>query len=492
MIGKLKKIFNKINTMSPAAKASFWFVVSNIALKGISFITTPIFTRLMDVADYGATSVFVTWEGVISIFATLTLSGGVYKVAMTKYEDDVDSYTSSMLGLTALASVLVYTVCILINVLFPTLFEMNNAYLLYMWLQTFTSAATSFWIIRQTFNFKYKKVIAFTFVNAIGSPAIAIAAIYMFPSHKAFAKVIGSGVVGIVIGLYILVTTIRKGKTLFHKQYWIYALKFNLPLLPHYLSSIWLNSGDKLMLDNMISRESAGLYSIAHSITGVVSIVTQAINHSLIPYTLQSIKKNKLKDLYITVLGCSTLVGVICIGIVLFAKEGILIFATEEYMDAIWFVAPLAFSVLVSFVAGLIGNIIFYYEKTGHMSAISITCGVANIVLNAIGLTFFGAIAVGYTTLICSFLQMLLYYFVARKFEKNLNRIINLKFLFCIFGAFAALMIYAMFFYNSLVMKIALVVAILVLLAIFRKKIFGMFKAMKEGKNENSAREAKA
>ncbi len=482
MVGKVKSFLKKLNTMSPAAKASFWFVISSICLKGISFITTPIFTRLLDVADYGTTSVFVTWEGVISIFATLTLSGGVYNVAMTKYEDDVDAYTSSMLGLTALASVFVYTVCILINILFPTLFEMDNVYLLYMWLQTFTSAATSFWIMRQRFNFKYKKVIAFTFVNAIGSPVIAIAAIYLFPSHKAFAKVIGAGVVGIVIGVYILVTTLVKGKTLFHKKYWIYALKFNLPLLPHYLSSIWLNSGDKLMLDNMISRESAGLYSIAHSITGVVSIVTQAINSSLIPYTLQSIKKNKLKDLYMTVLGCSALVGVICIGIVLFAKEGILIFATQAYMDAIWFVAPLAFSVLISFVAGLVGNIIFYYEKTSHMSTISITCGVTNLVLNGIGLTLFGALAVGYTTLICSFLQMILYYLCARKFEKNLDKIINLKLLFCIYGAFAVLMVYAMLFYNSFVMKLALVLVILIAMVVFKNRIIGMLKTMKEGK----------
>ncbi len=482
MIGKVKSFLKKLNTMSPAAKASFWFVVSNIALKGISFITTPIFTRLLDVADYGTTSVFVTWEGVISIFATLTLAGGVYNVAMTKYEDDVDAYTSSMLGLTALASVLVYTVCILINILFPTLFEMNNAYLLYMWIQTFTGAATSFWIMRQRFNFRYKKVISFTFVNAIGSPAIAIAAIHLFPGHKAFAKVIGAGVVGIVIGIYILITTVIKGKTLFHKKYWIYALKFNLPLLPHYLSSIWLNSGDKLMIDNMISRESAGLYSIAHSITGVVSIVTQAINSSLIPYTLQSIKKNKLKNLYMTVLGCSALVGVICIGIVLFAKEGILIFATQEYMDAIWFIAPLAFSVLISFVAGLVGNILFYYEKTSYMSTISITCGVTNLVLNGIGLTLFGALAVGYTTLICSFLQMILYYLCARKFEKNLDKIINLKLLFCIYGAFAVLMVYAMLFYNSFVMKFALVLVILIAMVVFKNRIIGMLKTMKEGK----------
>ena len=71
---KIKSYLSKVNNMSPAAKASFWFIVSNIVLKGISFITTPIFTRLLDVADYGVSNLFITWEGIISIFATLSLS----------------------------------------------------------------------------------------------------------------------------------------------------------------------------------------------------------------------------------------------------------------------------------------------------------------------------------------------------------------------------------------------------------------------------------
>ena len=90
--------FHKLNSASPAAKASFWFVASNIILRGISFITTPIFTRLLDPSDYGITSVFTSWESVIGVFATLSLSGGVYNVAMLKYKDDVDGYTSCMIG----------------------------------------------------------------------------------------------------------------------------------------------------------------------------------------------------------------------------------------------------------------------------------------------------------------------------------------------------------------------------------------------------------
>ena len=448
--------------------------------KGISFITTPIFTRLLDVADYGVSSVFVTWEGVISIFATLSLAGGVYNVAMTKYEKDIETYTSSMIGLSALASILVYVVCIGINAVFPQLFGLSVGYLIFMWIQTFTNISTTFWLMRKRYTYDYKKVILYTFTNAILSPVVAIIAVRLVEDNKAYAKVIGSGLWGIIVGIAIMIMLLHKGKKLYHKEYWKYALKFNVPLLPYYLSQVILNSSDKLMLDHFIGAASAGLYSIAHSITGVVSIITQSINSSLIPYTLQSIKNGTVKKLNSVVLGCSALVAVVCELIVLFAREGILIFATEEYMDAVWFVAPLAFSVQISFVTGLVGNIMFYYEKTKEMSTITMIIAVINIVLNFTGIKLFGYVAVGYATLITNFIKFLMTYSAVKKYEKNLDEIINLKLLMVIFAAFAVLMIYGLIFWNNLIMKIALLVAIMILAIIFRKNIINLFTTMKK------------
>ena len=478
-MSKIKGFLTKLNNMSPAAKASFWFVVSSVVLKGISFITTPIFTRLLDAEAYGVSAVFVTWENVISIFATFSLAGGVYNVAMTKYEDDVDTVTSSFIGLTVVSSSLVYAICMVINTLFPSLFELNNLYLGFMWLQTFTNAVTSFWLMRKRFTYDYKKVIAYTFSNALLSPVVAIICVKLFSQNKAIAKVIGSGLWGIIIGVAILILLVYKGKKLYHKEYWKYALKFNVPLLPHYLSSVMLNSADKLMLDGMFNAAAVGLYSIAHSITGVVGLITGAINNSLIPYTLQAIKKGTIKKLYNVILGCSTLVAVVCELVVLFAREVILIFATNDYMDAVWFVAPLAFTVQVSFVTGLVGNIVFYYEKSKEMSAATMICAVCNIALNYGGIKLFGPYAVGYATLISSFIHFFIYYLVAKKHEKNLNEIINLKVLLLIFAGFAALMVYGIIFWDNLVMKIILLVVILVLALVFKNKIIDMFKNMK-------------
>ena len=483
---KIRALFKKFNNLSPAAKASVWFVISNVALKGMSFITTPVFTRLMEVEDYGATSVFVSWEGVISIFATLSLAGGVYNVAQTKYEDDIKAYTSSMISLTFVASLIVYTAGIIFNIYVPQVFELNTAYLLFMWIQTFTNAVISFWLMRRRFLYDYKSVIAYTFANALLSPTIAIIAILLFPDQAAYAKIIGAGVMGIVFGLVLCVYSYVQGKKVYSGKYWGYALKFNLPLIPHYLSSTLLHSSDKLMINAMVGTAQAGIYGIAHSITGLMSIITQAINYALIPYTLQSIKAKNYRGLKNTISGCTALVAVVCIGVMLFAREGILIFATKEYLDAVWFIPPLTMATLFAFIYGIVGNIMFYYEKTWQMSVITICCAAVNLATNYFGIKYFGYIAAGYTTLLCGAIQMISYYFVVKHYEKRLKEIIDLKAFFAIIILYLGFAVYSMIFTYNFWARIGLLIVIFALVVIFHKKIIGLFKNMKKEKTEEA------
>ena len=480
MIAKIKTFFQRLNSLSPAAKAAFWFTVSNVALKGISFITTPIFTRLMEVEDYGATSVFVTWENVISIFATLSLAGGVYNVAQAKYEDDIDAFTSCMITLSFGCSAFVYSACIIINTLFPMLFGLNNLFLAFMWLQTFTNAAISFWLMRRRYIYAYKDVIIYTFLSALLSPSIAIVGVLLFPNYAVYAKLVGSGLLGIIFGIIICIVTYVKGKKFVSKKYWGYALKFNLPLLPHYLSSILLNSSDKLMIDRMVGTASAGIYGISHSIMGLIGIITQAINSALIPFTLQSIKGHKYNGLKKIITTCTLLVSVVCACVVLFAKEGIMIFATKEYLDAVWFIPPLALATLFMFIIGIIGNIMFYYEKTWQMSLITIICAAVNLIANYFGIKYFGYLAAGYTTLGCSIIQLILYYFVVGHYEKHLDEIVDMRWFFTIITIAICIIIYGMIFYNNLWARAGLMICIVLVVIIFNKKIIAMFQSMRQ------------
>ena len=83
----LKLLINKYNNSSQGVKVAFWFLVCSVFQKGISVITTPIFTRLMSTSEYGEFNVFLSWQGIITAIVILTLSWGVYTQGLAKFEN---------------------------------------------------------------------------------------------------------------------------------------------------------------------------------------------------------------------------------------------------------------------------------------------------------------------------------------------------------------------------------------------------------------------
>ena len=83
MLKKIKLFYNKI---PQGIKASIWFTVCSIIQKGIQLITVPFFTRILTAEQYGQYSLYQSWLSIISIFATLNLSSGVFNNGMLKYK----------------------------------------------------------------------------------------------------------------------------------------------------------------------------------------------------------------------------------------------------------------------------------------------------------------------------------------------------------------------------------------------------------------------
>lgn len=81
-----EKVFAKYRNLPEAVKASLWFTICSILQKGISFITVPIFTRMLSTEEYGIISLFGAWQSILTIFATLNLSNQIFNNGMVKYE----------------------------------------------------------------------------------------------------------------------------------------------------------------------------------------------------------------------------------------------------------------------------------------------------------------------------------------------------------------------------------------------------------------------
>ena len=94
----MKKILLALKNMPIGVKASFWFTVSSFLQKGISFLATPIYTRILTEAEYGGFSVYQAWQQIISIVSVIAadrcVTIGFMKFSIdrnTSGNDDVDS-----------------------------------------------------------------------------------------------------------------------------------------------------------------------------------------------------------------------------------------------------------------------------------------------------------------------------------------------------------------------------------------------------------------
>ena len=95
----INKYINKYKELSVQVKATLWFLVCSFMQKGISTITTPIFTRLMTTDEYGQYSVFNSWLGILQVVMTLNIASGAYTQGLVKFESQREEYASSMQGL---------------------------------------------------------------------------------------------------------------------------------------------------------------------------------------------------------------------------------------------------------------------------------------------------------------------------------------------------------------------------------------------------------
>lgn len=185
----LDKIVKKYNELSVQTKAAFWFTGCSFLQKGISFITVPIFTRMMSTEEYGVYTLYSSWYQILLIFTSLYLFNGVYDNAMSKFSDDRDAFTSSIQGLSITVSLVVFAIYLVSNRYWQNILGLPNKYIFLMFAEMIVSPALYFWSGRQRFEYQYKKLVIITLLKSVVNPVLGLIFVY-HSSDKAFGRVV--------------------------------------------------------------------------------------------------------------------------------------------------------------------------------------------------------------------------------------------------------------------------------------------------------------
>lgn len=466
--------------VSEPAKASFWFMICNILQNSISFITAPIFTRIMSESDYGLISVYTSWSSSLSIIVTLMLAGGVYNNAMIDFEEDTNVFTSSFLGLSVFSTLIFYNVYLVFRQPLNILFGLPIMLIQYMFLEYLLTPAFGFWMAQQKYNYKYKLSITISLLITFLNPIISFFAVKYFPNDKAMARIIFGGIPNLIISLILFIYIFAKGKKFFTSKYWKYALVFNIPLIPHYLASTVLSMSDRIMIAKLCGESQAGKYSIAYSCAVIISIIFSAINASWIPHTYKKLKEEKYSEIGKNASYLVSIAAVSSVGLILIAPELIKILAPPSYYEAIYVIPPVVIGMYYTFLYTLFANIEFYHRKTLFVMFASVIAAALNIGLNIVLIPIFGYMVAAYTTMLGYLVLCGMHYYFMRRIEKN--KIYNMRFIIMVTIGLMIISCVIMFYYDMVIIRYLIITIICIIGFINKERLLVITKVIKSNK----------
>ena len=466
-----------------SVKAAFWVAACSFLQQAIPFVTAPIFTRMMDTAEYGVWTVFSSWFSVMTVLISLNLQGGGFNNAMLQFKDNRNAYVSSMVTLEFCLVAVWGILLFLFRGVFVSLSELPLAYLVVMFALVFYNSVFGLWAQQKRFEYKYKPLLLVTLLSSVLIPLCGILTI-MHARDKVFGRMASNLVVILVIYSVLAVIVIVRGRTAFKSEYWRFALSFNLPLVFHYLSQIVLSSSDRIMIGRICGDSFAGIYGVSYTIANIVTIVLTSISGAMGPWLYEKLEARKYDEIPKVENALAVFFALIALGPILIGPEVVWIMGPEVYQAAIWVIPPVSSSVFFMYLYNIYSNFEFYYKKKKMATIGSVITALANIGLNYVFINMFGFIAAGYTTLACYILYAVCHYIFCRKIlkEKNIDvkRVFNNRFLWILGVGVLVIACASNLLYLNAIVRYCFLVAFAVVAFIKRDWFISVIKSVRE------------
>lgn len=412
----LNKMINKYKDMSVEMKAASWYAIGNIMQKIAPWMVMIILTHYLATEEYGIYSVFMSWLEIFEIIVTLRIYSNGYVAGLVRNDENRTIYTASMQSLSIVLIVIWALIYLIFHKYINYVTGISTPLSIMMICSFIGTVSFGLWSSRQRVDNQYKRMLLAIILYGLVGPIVGALTVFLDLDNPIFYVVGTRTAIQLGVAIPFLVSNYRGSSELWKNNYVMDALKYNLPLMPYYLSMILLNHSDRLMIQKFDGYEDAALYSVSYSAAMVIFVISGALNLSLQAWLFKELKlKDSSKDKSKLITVGTIIVAFCAIVEIVMAPEIILILGGRKYLAAIWVVPPLAISVVVMYIYQQYVNVLFYYKKTKFILFASVFAACCNIILNSIFIPLFGYVAGGYTSLVSYLIVMILYFILAKK-----------------------------------------------------------------------------
>ena len=274
---KIKQTINRIKN-STTMKSGIWYMATDFLLKGMAFITIPIFTRLLSVKDYGLVSVYTTFVGIFAIIAGLDLNTSI-GTGINDFKEKKKEFLSSTI-FSSLISFLVifFSISLLFKNQLSKLFDIQKDIFVLSIISGYLSFVFNFYITIKVFEKDYKKKSLMSLINALLNIGLSIWLVTIIKNNKYYGKVYGDIIAKLILAIILFLVIVIKGKKLIWIKAWKYSFFISLPLIFHHISGMMLSQFDRLAIQKIKGLTDVGLYSYAYTLGMIPLVILGATN----------------------------------------------------------------------------------------------------------------------------------------------------------------------------------------------------------------------
>ena len=401
-----------MSRISRDVKAGMWYTVGNFINRGIAFISTPIFSRLLSKEDYGQFNNFTAWASLLFVITSLDLYASISR-AYYDYEDDFDTYMSTISWISIVFSGLCYLVVLCLGDLAESFFGMSSREIHMMFLYLIFTPAIQFFMTQQRVQGKYKAVIFVNIGSTLFSLGLSVAAVLTF-QDKVWGRIVGYVLPTVIVNLIIYGLFFSKGRK-FIRERAKYALVISIPMIPHSLSGSVLNNSDMLVIKQYCGNTELAVYSFAYNCAMAVSILNTSINQANAPWLYRKLKENDTETIEMHAKKLLLLFFAIVFAGMLLTPELVYILGSEKYADSINLMPILLLGYCFQFLYTYYVHLEIYCKKTITISMGTLCAAGLNLVLNFICVPKFGYWVAAVTTLISYIALWFAHYIITRR-----------------------------------------------------------------------------
>lgn len=393
--------------------ASLGYMLGGILIKGIAFITTPIFSRLMTPEEFGVLNTYLSYEAIIAMIIGFQFASSFKSanIEFRSHDNGIQSYFSKIVQLLLLHSAIA---TVLINILAPFLVDVTGINSILLWnllvINCLGNALVTSYNSYVSLKYQYKKYLLLALLNACLNVVISLLLIMTFmKGEKSLGRILGYVIPSGLIAVYIvfIAFTNAKPRTKLGVEQRKFAYKYCSSLIPVGFSEVMLGQFGRLTVVHNCGYASMGIYSLSYNVYSIIGIIRIAMDYVVGPYYFDKRQNKDDHTIRTTTRFYSNALAVITAGIMMLSSEIVRILGDIEYYNARKCAIPLVAASYFVFLCSMISQEEYYKKKIYLVSSVSIIAVIFNVILCVLIIPRYETMGAAFCTLISYLIFMI-------------------------------------------------------------------------------------